>query len=154
MLVDWPVLHPPLLAAVARSGHGSQILLADANYPLATATHRHTERIYLNLRPGLISIDDALRAVTDLISVESIDLISPPTGTPPAHRTLVPHLPATPTYLQRDAFYAAARRHTVGVAIATGDTRHWTCLLLTLGAITAAEPDNVNGTRSPTEELS
>ena len=36
-MLNYTLVHPPLLRALAAAGHGSQVLLADGNYPAATA---------------------------------------------------------------------------------------------------------------------
>ncbi|WP_432570693.1 RbsD/FucU domain-containing protein [Kineococcus sp. SYSU DK005] len=36
-MLNYRLLHPPLLAALARAGHGDRIVLADANFPLRAA---------------------------------------------------------------------------------------------------------------------
>jgi len=35
-MLKYRLLHPELLSVLAQAGHGSRILLADANYPVAT----------------------------------------------------------------------------------------------------------------------
>ena len=35
-MLNYTLLHPQLLAALASSGHGGQLLLADGNYPYTT----------------------------------------------------------------------------------------------------------------------
>ena len=37
------LLHPGLLSALASSGHGGQVLLADGNYPYTTIKHPQAE---------------------------------------------------------------------------------------------------------------
>ena len=54
------LLHPPLLAALAGAGHGSQVLIADGLYPHDTGANPAATRIHLNLRPGLVAARDVL----------------------------------------------------------------------------------------------
>ena len=49
--------HPQLLEALGRAGHGSTVLIADANYAHSTGGHPAAERVHLNLRPGLLTAD-------------------------------------------------------------------------------------------------
>lgn len=44
------------------AGHGSQILIADANFPVSTATPATAARVYLNLRPGQVSADGMIQS--------------------------------------------------------------------------------------------
>ena len=44
-----PMTHPQFLRALAAAGHGSKILLADANYPHTTGVNPRCELISLNL---------------------------------------------------------------------------------------------------------
>ena len=51
-----PMTHPQFLRALAAAGHGSKILLADANYPHTTGVNPRCELISLNLAPGLLDV--------------------------------------------------------------------------------------------------
>ena len=53
----FPLIHPPLLAALAACGHGGKVLIADANYSHSTNVSPRAALIYLNLRPGLDPLD-------------------------------------------------------------------------------------------------
>ena len=61
--------HPGILAALGSMGHGSKVLIADGNYPFSTHTNPAAAHIYLNLRPGLISVTDALEAVITAVPI-------------------------------------------------------------------------------------
>ncbi|WP_318783043.1 RbsD/FucU domain-containing protein [Cellulosimicrobium sp. SH8] len=39
-MLRYPLLHPGLIGALAGAGHGSRVLLADANYPHSTGRVR------------------------------------------------------------------------------------------------------------------
>ena len=56
------LLHPELLGRLAAMGHGSQVLIADGNYPVATAAGPAAHRVYLNLAPGLVPAPPRLAA--------------------------------------------------------------------------------------------
>ena len=45
-------IHQALLRALAAAGHGSRILLADANYPVATAVGGRARVLWLNGAPS------------------------------------------------------------------------------------------------------
>ena len=45
-------IHPGIMQALSRCGHGDKILIADGNYPLQGRTGA-CERVYLGVRAGL-----------------------------------------------------------------------------------------------------
>ncbi|MEN5074545.1 RbsD/FucU domain-containing protein [Isoptericola cucumis] len=59
-MLRYELLHPGLVGALAAAGHGSRVLLADANYPHSTGARAGAERVHLNLRPGLLTVDQVL----------------------------------------------------------------------------------------------
>jgi L-fucose mutarotase len=137
-MLRFPLTHPPLLAALAGSGHGSRILLADANYAHDINVRPGAPVIHLNLRPGLVRIDDILELIIGAVPLESVVSMAPDDGsTPPAwaryEQLLGPDLPLRPT--KRMDFYAAARDRDVAFAVATGDERLYANLLLTVGFV-------------------
>jgi L-fucose mutarotase len=137
-LLRYRLTHPPLLGALGAAGHGSQVLIADGNYPHSTGISPTTELIHLNLRPGLVEVADVLELVLDAVPVEAAHVMNPDDGTEaPILATFRTALgPAVPiTGLARHDFYGACRVPNVAVAIATGEERWYANILLTIGAI-------------------
>lgn len=135
-MLNHALLHPQLLAALARSGHGGQILLADGNYPYSTIKHPQAEVVYLNLSPGLVGVDDVLRALLDATPVEAATLMRSPDGVAvPAHDDYRALLGPDVSISEADrfAFYDEVRRPSVATVVATADTRICANLLLTIG---------------------
>jgi L-fucose mutarotase len=137
-VLRFPLIHPPLLSALAAAGHGGRVLLADANYSHSTNVHAAAARIYLNLRPGLISVDQVLEPVLSTVPVESAAVMRPDDGGTPEvwsrYRELLgAGLPLQP--LGRAEFYAACREPDLAVCVATGDVRLYANVLLTIGYI-------------------
>ncbi len=135
-MLRYTLLHPPLLSALARSGHGGRLLLADGNYPYSTIRPPQAEVIHLNLSPGLVGVDDVLRALLDATPVEAATFMRSPDGAAvPAHdayRALLgPDVAITEA--ERFAFYDEVRDPAVATVVATGDTRLCANLLLTIG---------------------
>jgi L-fucose mutarotase len=132
------LLHPGILAALGEAGHGSQVLIADGNYPLRTRTSQAAHRVYLNLAPGVVSVTDVLRALVDAIPIEAASVMTPDDGEEPAifadFRTLLGGIELG--RLGRFPFYEAARGPDVALAIATGEQRLYANLLLTIGVVT------------------
>ncbi|MEP7055962.1 MAG: RbsD/FucU family protein [Actinomycetota bacterium] len=133
------LIHPEILDALGRAGHGSLVLLSDGNFPHDTAPYRGAPRVYLNLRPGLISVIDALQALVTAIPIESAAVMVPPDGqTPPVHQEFADILGDTPmTQLDRQGFYDATADTNLALVIATGEQRIYANLLLTIGVIRA-----------------
>ncbi|BCW81701.1 RbsD/FucU family protein [Arthrobacter sp. NicSoilC5] len=135
-MINYTLTHPGLLAALAESGHGSKILIADANYPHNTGAPASARRIALNLRPGLLTIDQILEVLVDAVPLEAAAVMAPPDGNwteavKGYERTLGTNVSIESH--QRFEFYDAARSADVAVVIASGDTRHYANLLLTIG---------------------
>jgi L-fucose mutarotase len=131
------LLHPEILDALARAGHGTKVLIADGNYPFGTGAHPHARRVFLNLCPGLVSVPDVLRVLVDAIPIEAASVMVPDGAEPPIfnefRRVLPTNMPLAP--LERFAFYAAARDEDVGLLIATGEERTYANILLTIGVV-------------------
>ena len=135
-MLSYTLTHPPLLRALAAAGHGSQVLLADGNYPAATAKPAGAEVIHLNLRPGLLSVTDVLHPLLEAVNFEAASVMAlPDGGAVPAHdeyRQLLGEQVAF-SVVERFAFYEAARGPDVAFVVATGDQRICANLLLTIG---------------------
>ncbi len=127
--------HPTILNTLARMGHGSQVLIADGNFPSITHSNPTAEHVFLNLKPGLVTVIDVLEALITAIPVEAAHVMQPNDGSDPAifneFRHMLPALQLQP--VERFAFYGMARGHDVGLVIATGESRIWANILLTIG---------------------
>lgn len=136
-MLRYRLLHPQILSALGKAGHGSKILIADSNYPFSTGAYPAAERVYLNLAPGTVSVSDVLRALTAAVPVEAAHAISPEDGTEPPifkeYHQLLPGLKLET--LGRFPFYEAARSPDTALVIATGEQRTWACILLTIGVV-------------------
>jgi L-fucose mutarotase len=76
-VLRFPLIHPPLLAALAGCGHGAKVLLADANYSHVTNIGPRATLIHLNLRPGLVTVDQVLEPLLAAVPVEAAHLMRP-----------------------------------------------------------------------------
>ena len=133
-----PILHPPLLAALGAAGHGARVLIADANYSHSTNIGPRTALIHLNLRPGLMTVDQVLEPVLATVPIEAVTVMRPDDGSTPAvyarYRELLGEgLPLRP--VERLSFYAECRQPDLAVCVATGDDRLYANMLLTIGYI-------------------
>jgi L-fucose mutarotase len=131
------LLHPGILQALGGCGHGSQVLIADGNYPVLTRSNCGAHRVYLNLAPGLVTVTDVLGALVDAVPIEAANVMVPDGGPEPAifaeFRRLLPDVPLEP--LGRYPFYDAARGPDLALVIATGEQRIYSNLLLTIGVV-------------------
>ncbi|MBI4757764.1 MAG: RbsD or FucU transport [Chloroflexi bacterium] len=137
-MLKYRLLHPGLLSVLAQAGHGSRVLLADANYPVATGAPPHTRRIYLNLAPGRLSVAEVLKVLLDAIPVEAAYAMRMDSGAePPIVAEFRKWLPpeAEIQLLPRFDFYDAVNTPQTAVVIATGEDQLYANLLLTIGVV-------------------
>lgn len=140
-MLRYPLIHPPLLEVLAGAGHGTRILIADGNYAHRTNSHPRARVIHLNLRPGLLTVEQVLEVVATAVPIEAASMMRPDDGSTSildaAYRK---HLEqeAGLTMLDRDAFYEACRHPALDATIATGDQRYFANILLTVGALPQA----------------
>ncbi|MGD0553954.1 MAG: RbsD/FucU family protein [Streptosporangiaceae bacterium] len=137
-MLRYSLIHPPLLASLAACGHGGKILLADANYSHSTNVYSGADVIYLNVTPGLLTVDQVLEPILESVPVEATHVMRPDEGDDPTawlgyEALLGSSLPLEP--LGRFDFYEACRQPDLAVCVATGDTRLYANLLLTVGFI-------------------
>ncbi len=137
-MLRYTLIHRPTLSALAALGHGSRVLVADGNYPFATAMHPRAELVHLNWRPGLLDVDEVLTTLLDAVPFESATVMTPPPSGPVAahdgyRRILGPDVPIGT--LDRFAFYDAVRAPETGLVIATGDQRSHANLLFEVGFV-------------------
>jgi L-fucose mutarotase len=132
------MLQPDILSVLGRAGHGSCVLIADGNYPVATQSPAGAAKVFLNLRPGMVQVAEVLEVLRDTIPIEQATLMATPDGQPaPIHQEFLKLLPAgVPTRsLLRAEFYAAANQPSTALVIATGEERRFANLLLTIGIV-------------------
>jgi L-fucose mutarotase len=131
------LIHPEILGALAVSGHGSKVLIADGNYPFNTGASPTARRVFLNLAPGLVSVPDVLQVLTTAIPIEAANIMSSgDLAEPPIiqeFRKLLPSLELQP--LERFAFYDAVWSSDTALVIATGEQRIYANILLTIGVV-------------------
>jgi L-fucose mutarotase len=136
-MLRYKLLHPEILAALGSAGHGSQILIADGNYPFATRSNPSARKVYLNLAPDLLTATDVLAVLADAIPIEAAHVMVPDAGEePPIFTEFRALLSGMELYiLRRFEFYDAASRPDVALVIATGERRIYANLLLTIGVV-------------------
>ena len=132
------LLHPEILSALGSAGHGSRVLIADGNYPFSTGSNPSARRVYLNLRPGLVSAVDVLQTLVSAIPVESAFVMIPDSGPEPEifgeFRRILPS-GAPVEKKARFAFYGEAKTPDVALVIATAEQRVFANILLVIGVV-------------------
>lgn len=137
-----PMIHPELLDALGRAGHGSKILITDGNYPHQTGAPAAARRIYLNLAPGLLDVGQILEVLKQAVPIEQAGIMIPAPDAPPellpdridAHDDYRAALPDVEfVEISRWDFYDEAKKDDVGIVIASGEQRIYANLLLTIG---------------------
>ncbi|MBE0529837.1 MAG: RbsD or FucU transport [Rhodospirillales bacterium] len=132
------LLHPEMLRVLASSGHFSQVLIADGNYPFASRSGPNATVVYLNLTPGIPKTTDVLEVLLDVIAVQEAAVMKIPTGqAAPIHDEYLRMLPAgiEMKRLERYDFYDAACLPSTTLIVATGEKRRFANLLLTIGVV-------------------
>jgi D-ribose pyranose/furanose isomerase RbsD len=79
-MLHYPLIHPQMLGALGTAGHGSQVLIVDGNYPHVTGVNPAATRVYLNVRPGRVTVMDVLGPVLSAIEVERATVMRPADG--------------------------------------------------------------------------
>ena len=140
------LLHPQILEALGRAGHGSKVLLADGNYPASTKLGPRATLVNLNLAPGLVSVTDVLKVLVATIPLEAAEVMTPDEGPEPPIFAEFRELLRSATTFDRSAieitkhsrftFYDVAERSDVALTIVTGEQRIYANLLLTIGVVT------------------
>ncbi len=130
--------HPEILGALASAGHGSQVLIADGNYPFSTGANPAARRVFLNLTRGFAPVDEVLAVLVAAMPIEAAHVMVPDEGPEPpifqSFRDVLPEGVALQP-LGRFAFYDAARGPDVALVIATGEQRVYANILLTIGVV-------------------
>lgn len=141
------LIHPEILAALGRAGHGSRILIADGNYPFSTTLGPNATLVNLNLSPGLVSCTDVLAALLAAVPIEAAAVMETLKEGPYAmkddppiwgeFRSLLADAGVTDPLqtIERFAFYKTAAEPNVALTIATGEQRIYANLLLTIGVV-------------------
>ena len=135
-MIKTEIIHPDLLQALAQCGHKANILIADANYSFLTNSSPRARIIYLNFSPGLISSVVILQKMLGYINIEKAVLMSCPDDFDNTlareYRTLLAESTAV-EYVTREAFYALAKSSDTLLVVASGETRRFANILLTVG---------------------
>ena len=141
------LIHPEILDVLGSAGHGSQVLIADGNYPFATRLGPNAKLVHLNLAPGLVNGTQVLQSLLTAIPIEAAAVMQFATDGPYAlksdpdvwdeYRAVIQQAGSRIELdrIERFEFYAAAGGPDVAMTIATGEQRIYANLLLTIGVV-------------------
>lgn len=130
------LIHPEIVSILAYCGHGSRILIADGNYPLAEKTG-NAKKIYLGLKRGLPTVTDVLEQLHTMINIEAASVMVPDEGPEPEifsefRAELGENVTLEP--MGRYEFYDACMKDdAIILAISTGEQRVYANILITVG---------------------
>ena len=126
-------IHPGIIKALSLCGHGSKVLIADGNYPLADKSG-NAEKVYLGVMPGLTTVTDVLKAVHSVVEIEKAEVMVPGDGTTPEiFKEFEEELGLPLSGVGRFEYYDICCEPDVVLAISTGEKRVFANILLTIG---------------------
>ncbi len=137
-MIKSDIIHPQLLAALARCGHKSQILIADSNYACRVNANAAAELVEFNLAPGMIPAPYIVEKLLSCINVEHATLMASPAE---FTNTIVDEYRALLSancpieFVEREVFYARGRLPLTQLVIACGEARRFANLLLTVAPV-------------------
>jgi L-fucose mutarotase len=140
------LLQPEILLALAKAGHGSRVMIADGNYPVATESPATASKVFLNLRRGLVTVPSVLEVLVETIPIESAIVMElPDRRYPHIHTEFRKLLPdgAKVTRKKREDFYNEAKSLATTLIIATGEQRRFGNILLTIGVVISNEDESM-----------
>jgi len=135
------LIHPEILASLAASGHFSQVLIADGNFPVAGSRGPNARIVHLNLAPGVLDALTVLDVLLDAIPVQAATVMQPPADfRPPLHTIYREKLGPGVAWaeMERWAFYEKIASPRTTLLIATGEQRRFANLLLEIGVVKLA----------------
>jgi len=149
-VLETPLIHPEILAVLARCGHHSRVLIADGNYPAFDRRGPRAELVSLQLSPGIPTVAQVLAAVVASVRIDAVHTMgvdrddsyaAATPGDPPVWEEYRRIIAAAGLDLALEPivkwdFYAAVAAPDHVLTIQTGDTQPWANLLLTLGCRT------------------
>jgi L-fucose mutarotase len=136
------LIHPQILEALASSGHFSQVLIADGNFPIATCSNPRSKKVFLNLTFGVLNCTQVLTTIMDAVPIQAATVMESPEDYKPLihdeYRTMLGGDIAL-SNMERWAFYDKIKSDNTSLIIATGEQRRFANLLLTIGVVKLPE---------------
>lgn len=129
------LINPDIMTALAYCGHGSKVLIADGNYPLAEKSG-YARKVYLGITSGVPTVTEVLKAIHSVCEIEKAEVMVPEDGSEPEifaeFKEELGEMELSP--LGRYEFYdACMENEAVYLAISTGEKRVFANILITIG---------------------
>lgn len=123
-------INPEILSALSHCTHGDKVLITTGNFRFDR--YGKAKVVYVGVSIGLPNTTDVVRALKDTVNFEKIEFADIGQITPTYNEImqLLPDIPVS--YMERPAFYEAAKSDDVALVIVTGDTRRASNALLTI----------------------
>jgi L-fucose mutarotase len=140
-MLNSQLIHPEILAALGASGHFSQVLIADGNFPVAGNRGPNARIVHLNFAPGMVDSLTVLDALLTATPIQAATVMEPPADYRPPitelyRQKLGPDV--TWTEMERWALYEKIASPRTTLMIATGEQRRFANLLLEIGVVKLA----------------
>jgi L-fucose mutarotase len=125
--------NPEILSALSMCGHGSKILISDANYPLEQKTG-NCKKVYVGIMPGLPTVTDVLKAIHSVVEIEKAEVMVPEDGSrPEVFDEFEEELGMKLETAGRYEYYDMCASPDVYLAIQTGEKRTFSNIMVTVG---------------------
>ena len=137
LMLKTTLLHPEILLALGSNGHGANILIADGNFPISTCTPARCKKVFLNFSADLLTVTEVLKVIKDYVPIEiAVVLIPVDESAQSVHAEFQEILGGGIPFKheKRFDFYQQVKSEDTCLAIATGETRLFANILLTIGA--------------------
>ena len=141
-MIKGKLIHPEILEALAQSGHFSQVLIADGNFPAGSLRGPNAKVVFLNFTPGTVDAITVLRVLLDTIPVQAATVMQPPADFHPEIHDLYRQLLGENVpwnHMERWPFYDKIKSPNTTLVIATGERRRFANLLLEVGVVKLPE---------------
>lgn len=135
------VIHPTILEALGRSGHFSQIVIADGNLPVGSMTGPNSITVHLNFRPGMLGALTVLEGILEVCPVQGAIVMEKPVEANAEIHDSYKELLGSVTWdtMERWSFYDKIRAPETTLIIQTGEQRRFANIILTVGVVKMAE---------------
>lgn len=135
------IIHPTILEALGRSGHFSQIVIADGNFPVGSMKGPNSTTVHLNFQPGMLDALTVLKGILEVCPIQgAIVMEKPAEANAEIHNNYKALLgDATWGTMERWSFYDKIRDPTTTLLIQTGEKRRFANIILTVGVVKMSE---------------
>ena len=136
------IIHPTILEALGRSGHFSQVVIADGNFPVGSMTGPNSTTVHLNFRPGMLDALTVLEGILEVCPIQgAIVMEKPAEANALIHDSYKNLLGNNVTWdtMERWSFYDKIRNPNTTLIIQTGEQRRFANLILIVGVVKMAE---------------